>query len=91
MPVFEDESGTHVFSEYTLQSFAQIETLIRCGAQRFRIDSIFHDDAWSVLALNDYRAVLAHQLSLRRQPQDANAMIRKAATAKAFIIRRPVW
>lgn len=63
MPVFEDESGTHVFSEYTLQSFAQIETLIRCGAQRFRIDSIFHDDAWSVRALNDYRAVLAHQLS----------------------------
>ena len=67
MPIIEDEGGTHVFSEYTLQSFAQIRTLVESGVSRLRIDSIFHDDDWSVRALSDYQSVLAGRLS----PQEA--------------------
>lgn len=58
MPIIEDESGTHVFSEYTLESFAQIQKMQDAGVTRFRIDSIFHDDAWTIAALQDYHAVL---------------------------------
>ena len=67
MPIIEDEGGTHVFSEYTLQSFAQIRTLVESGVSRLRIDSIFRDDDWSVRALSDYQSVLAGRLS----PQEA--------------------
>lgn len=58
MPVIEDASGTHVFSEYTLQSIAQIKELQEVGIQRFRIDSIFHDDAWTIDVLQSYHNVL---------------------------------
>ena len=67
MPIIEDEGGTHVFSEYTLQSFAQIRTLVESGVSRLRIDSIFRDDDWSVRSLSDYQSVLAGRLS----PQEA--------------------
>ena len=70
MPIVEDEAGTHVFSEYTQQSFAQIADLSSAGVERFRIDSIFHDDDWSVQALQDYHAVLKH-------PEKAQAVIEK--------------
>lgn len=70
MPIVEDEAGTHVFSEYTQQSFAQIADLSSAGVERFRIDSIFHDDDWSVQALKDYHAVLKH-------PEKAQAVIEK--------------
>ena len=58
MPIIEDEGGTHVFSEYTLQSYAQIRTLAEAGVARFRIDSIFHDDDWALCALRDYHQIL---------------------------------
>lgn len=58
MPIIEDENGTHVFSEYTLQSIAQINELRDAGIERFRIDSIFHDDAWALAALRTYQSVL---------------------------------
>ncbi len=74
MPVIEDESGTHVFSEYTLESFAQIQALAAAGVSRFRIDSIFHDDDWALCALRDYQAILRkerskEQVMARRQQE----------------------
>ncbi len=78
MPIIEDESGTHVFSEYTLQSIAQIKELKESGIQRFRIDSIFHDDAWAIAALQCYREVLdgkslAQEISARWNTQQEEA------------------
>lgn len=62
MPIIEDDGGTHVFSEYTLQSYAQIRTLAEAGVARFRIDSIFHDDAWTLCALRDYHQILTGEV-----------------------------
>lgn len=61
MPVVEDENGTHIFSEYTLESFAQIEQLVAAGVSRLRIDSIFYDDAWAIAALQDYQRILRQE------------------------------
>ena len=48
MPICQDESGTHVYSELPIGSFKELSTLQTCGISRFRIDSIFYDDAYTV-------------------------------------------
>lgn len=58
MPIVEDESGTHVFTGFTLVSFEEIQELLNSGIRHFRIDGIFHDIAYVVEALELYRAIL---------------------------------
>lgn len=58
MPILEDESGTHIFSEYPIQSLNQIQDMIEVGISRFRIDSIFFDDAWACEILELYNLAL---------------------------------
>lgn len=58
MPILEDESGTHIFSECPIQSLNQIEELENAGITRFRIDSIFFDDDWTCEILDLYQLAL---------------------------------
>lgn len=58
MPILEDDSGTHVFSGFTLASFAEILSMAEAGICHFRIDGIFHDLPYVCEALSLYKAVL---------------------------------
>ncbi len=55
MPILEDDTGTHIFSEHPITSIQQYQELLDMGIQRFRIDSIFKSDAWTVDVLNAYK------------------------------------
>ena len=55
MPIVEDETGTHIFSEQPIQSIQEIASLESFGIKRFRIDSFLKDDAWTIQVLNAYR------------------------------------
>lgn len=55
MPILEDDTGTHIFSEHPITSIQQYQALLDMGIQRFRIDSIFKSDAWTVDILNAYK------------------------------------
>ncbi|MCF0106867.1 MAG: U32 family peptidase, partial [Holdemanella sp.] len=55
MPIVQDESGTHVFSEVPIGSYDEIAALKESGIKRFRIDSIFFDDEYTVKVMNGYR------------------------------------
>lgn len=55
MPIVEDETGTHIFSEQPIQSIQEIASLESFGIKRFRIDSFLKDDAWTIQFLNAYR------------------------------------
>ncbi|MGI6512698.1 MAG: peptidase U32 family protein [Catenisphaera adipataccumulans] len=54
MPIVQDETGTHIFSEVPIASFQEFEQLKQMGIQRFRIDSMFFDDGWTVQTLKAY-------------------------------------
>lgn len=58
MPIVEDETGTHVFTGYTLASFDEIQDMAANGIQDFRIDGIFHDVNYVCNALILYKEVL---------------------------------
>ncbi len=55
MPIIEDEYGTHIFSEQPIQSVHEYPRLKEAGIQRFRIDSIFMDDDWTIEQLKNYK------------------------------------
>lgn len=55
MPIVQDENGTHVFSEKPMSSIQELEALQSYGISRFRVDSFFKDDDWSVQVLNMYK------------------------------------
>lgn len=58
MPILEDDLGTHVFSGYTLASFEELQSLQNAGITHVRIESIFHDNAYTLEALDLYQQVL---------------------------------
>lgn len=58
MPIVEDESGTHVYTGFTLASFEEIKQLADAGIEYMRIDGIFHDIDYVVEALELYNAIL---------------------------------
>ena len=55
MPIVEDDYGTHIFSEAPIQSQKELPVLKDHGLYRFRIDSIFMDDDWTIHVLNAYQ------------------------------------
>lgn len=58
MPIVEDETGTHVYTGFTLASFEEIQILKEAGIQHFRIDGIFHDIDYVIEATKLYRDIL---------------------------------
>lgn len=54
MPIMEDENGTYIFSEQPVESYDQLEELKKLNIERFRIDSIFFDDQWTIDVLGSY-------------------------------------
>ncbi len=61
MPILQDKTGVHIFSEDAMESFDFIELLAKAGISRFRIDSIFKDDQWTCDVLKAYTDCLAHR------------------------------
>lgn len=55
MPIVEDDYGTHIFSEAPIQSQKELPVLKDHGLYRFRMDSIFMDDDWTIHVLNAYQ------------------------------------
>ena len=55
MPIVEDDYGTHIFSQAPIQSQKELPVLQEHGLYRFRINSIFMDDDWTVRVLNEYQ------------------------------------
>ena len=55
MPIVQDDTGTHIFTEAEMKSIDQYQRLQDCGIQRFRIDSYFHDDNWTLQVLKAYQ------------------------------------
>lgn len=55
MPIIQDETGTHIFSEQPIQSKAELDALQSFGISRFRIDSLFFNDEWTLSILNAYK------------------------------------
>lgn len=58
MPIIQDETGTHIFSEMPINSLEEMQDFISAGLHRFRIDSIFFDDDWTVEILSLYQLAL---------------------------------
>lgn len=58
MPIIEDENGTYIFSEEPMQSYEEFETLRKLQISRYRIDSIFFDDQWTLQVLQSYQKKL---------------------------------
>lgn len=58
MPIIEDETGTHVFTGFTLSSFDEIKDMVQSGVQGFRIDGIFQDIDYVCDALILYQEIL---------------------------------
>ena len=54
MPIIQSEYGTTVFSEHPKGSYFQFHRLNSVGIRRFRIDSIFFDDAWCANVVESY-------------------------------------
>lgn len=77
MPILQDEMGTHIFSEQPIQSSHEMQTLKEYGISRFRIDSIFQSDAWTIDILNAYKEHLVmpgsdhwyHQQTIRKKEE----------------------
>lgn len=77
MPILQDETGTHIFSEQPIQSYNEIQALKECGISRFRIDSIFQSDAWTIDILKAYKEHLVmpgsdhwyHQQTIRKKEE----------------------
>ncbi|MFR6361949.1 peptidase U32 family protein [Amedibacterium intestinale] len=65
MPIVEDETGTHVFTGFTLSSFDEIKDMVHAGIRHFRIDGIFHDVDYVIEALKLYQSVLQDEVKGR--------------------------
>lgn len=58
MPIVQDETGTHIFSEMPINSLQEMWDFTDVGIHRFRIDSLFFDDDWTVEILGLYDLAL---------------------------------
>ncbi len=58
MPIVEDETGTHIFSGFTLASFEELQDMVNAGIRHFRMDGIFHNIDYVLEALKLYKEVL---------------------------------
>lgn len=59
MPIVEDETGTHVFTGFTLCTFEEIDCLFNSGIRNFRIEALFNDIDYVCKTAADYCDVLA--------------------------------
>lgn len=70
MPIIEDKTGVHIFSEDVIESFDFIKQLSQSGIERFRIDSIFKDDEWTCDVLRAYMNCLSGKDFVRMEGSD---------------------
>lgn len=61
MPVFQDECGTHVFSDFVLALFKEVHELEKAHVSQLKIEGIFMDSQKVVRAADDFRKVIAHE------------------------------
>ncbi len=78
MPIIEDQNGTHIFSEAPIQSVIEYPQLQKMGIERYRIDSIFYDDAWTLDQIHAYASGVVssgsnhwyHQETIKKKEKD---------------------
>lgn len=58
LPVWQDELGTHIFSDVPICSYRQIKDLKDAGIERFRIDCLLEGNEWGLRQLENYRRIL---------------------------------
>lgn len=58
MPVYEDENGSYIYSEYILHSYNYLKQLSETPFKYFRLDGIFLDQNLIKDLLNSYEAIL---------------------------------
>lgn len=61
MPVFQDECGTHVFSDFILALFKEACALEEAGVSQLKIEGILLDSQTVVQVADDFRKVLNHE------------------------------
>lgn len=61
MPILEDETGTHIFSAFPINSYDQIKQLRQCGIERFRIDNIWMSDEQCAQIAATYQKILQNE------------------------------
>ncbi len=75
LPLWQDELGTHIFSDTPVEVGQAIQEMADAGIHRFRIDPIFESQQEGIQALEDYRSFLQgkpvdRQENLRREQTD---------------------
>ncbi len=59
MPIYEDDNGSYIYSEYIFHSFNVIRELLEAPFKYFRIDGIFLEQTLILEMLNSYLAALS--------------------------------
>ena len=58
MPIVEDETGTHIYTGFTLCSFEEVEDILKANITNLRIESMFHTIEEVVKVIEDYVCVI---------------------------------
>lgn len=85
MPIFEDISGTHMYTGFTLASFEEMEDFVGAGVHDFRIESMFYTIEELCRIIKDYRYVLEHPESGRAFYQEYERNQKDRSITKGFL------
>lgn len=58
MPVYEDDKGTHIFTDYMLEGFAEVKQLVDAGVQDLMVESLFMQCDEVCDAIRGYKDIL---------------------------------
>ena len=72
MPIYEDFSGTFIYSEYILDSFKYIEQLLEADFKYFRIDGIFLDPKMIKDLLKAYKQTIKDRKGIEASEEIKN-------------------
>ncbi|OCN04392.1 hypothetical protein A4S06_11270 [Erysipelotrichaceae bacterium MTC7] len=85
MPIFEDVSGTHMYTGFTLASFEEMDDFVKAGIRDFRIESMFSNVDELCRIIKDYRYVLKHPESGRAFYQEYERNFVEQHITKGFL------
>lgn len=88
MPILEDESGTYIYTGFTLAAFEEVSSFVEAGIKNLRVESMFLSKAELCAIVQDYCYVLKH-------PREGRAMFKKyeienvsQAIGKGFLYKK---
>lgn len=84
MPIYEDEHGTHVFSAFVQQSFAELNQFIQDGIGAIRIDGIFHSGEEIVEIVSIYNRLRNGELDVKSAKELFRSAFPKTVSTSGF-------